>query len=454
MAAIADQTYSPKTSSRKVKRHSLQPQIFLQLELSSPQGKHIDPSKVGVLKDGWKYSPQTLKGNDQLMTHVRVEHCNYLPEESEIRNEGPFVIPRLPNLQDTSSSESSESKEETEESSAALAITNPDIEPSSSSPSLASVMNIKALGRHDHLLEPLPNELFAQQAPKLSGTPELQTNQTSAAPPPPPETLQEDPVRLGDDVVDVRSSSLDLFAMIEDEDSEEDGKGKESKSKRRKSKRTHLRRTSSDGELEGPKEKKKGSLTPKRGRRKSLGAEQKRSRSGGHRSRRHSITIPGEDKSKPARRSSVTGTTNVGSRRKHRPSSDRLPRSERLCKSEEFELPESKSSSHGFRRKLGLSRSDHAKHGHRRASTHLAGLSSSSKYENEPAVPSPPKNDESVNPKASRRQVQPVATIDFAGTIASPVLSPGSARGKRRTLEVSRDWKDLGACAPFTHVRN
>jgi hypothetical protein len=64
---------TPKKSPKKYRKHSMEPEIFLQLQLSGPKGKLIDPSKLKVA-DPSKISEAKLKERSRKYApHVSVE---------------------------------------------------------------------------------------------------------------------------------------------------------------------------------------------------------------------------------------------------------------------------------------------------------------------------------------------------------------------------------------------
>jgi hypothetical protein len=133
----------PPGTRNKIKKHSLKPQIFLQLELSAPEGKTVDPSSIPVLDSCQGLSTSE---NQQLTTHIRVEHCNGLLPEVSIGQDGPI---------DFGDSYEDEKKEEPE-------VELPPMPPLATSSEKERTITsfrtsmVKVLGRHDHLLEPIP----------------------------------------------------------------------------------------------------------------------------------------------------------------------------------------------------------------------------------------------------------------------------------------------------------
>lgn len=152
---------TPKVSRSKLsKKHALQPQIFLQLELSSQAENHIDPSTVGILNDVRKVSNCKNgheDGCEEYLAHVRLQHCTELPTgQTDIRLEGPAATTYL--WLDEDADEHEPKCAETpplssEDNGVEICHPSPD-------GGLLDSPNHQNYGRHDHLLEPLPNELF------------------------------------------------------------------------------------------------------------------------------------------------------------------------------------------------------------------------------------------------------------------------------------------------------
>jgi hypothetical protein len=337
MEAIADvPLVTPKY--KKVKKHSLNPQIFLQLELSSPQAKSIDPSKVGVLSNGWRDHPSRREdGSDNFVTHVRVEHCNALPEEREIRNEDPYGgIIQLPDLEeDPSAADPYDSLEDYEYEYAST-----ELKTSEETTMTPSPTSVRTLGRHDHLLEPLPNELFSNHDMPQMSTPIVDEERKITVHP------KSATNREGEEVADVRGSCLNLFADI-DMDAEDEEDEITQKPKRKNSKTKQLRRTTSLRVLEEPETKKdEPKLVRRASRRRSVGAESRpRSKSGSRKNSSLSRSNHREQKSTSrsgSRRPDTEGSA-PGTPRRHRSAvSCTFQETGRLSKSEEFVVPSDK----------------------------------------------------------------------------------------------------------------
>ena len=265
MAAVSKYPFTTPRS-KKVKRHSLKPQIFLQLELSSPKSRNIDPSNVGVLNDGWRDDPSNFTdGSDHFETHVRLEHCNTLPAKKHIRNE---------NLNTCDAFLAADLAEEFGASSNEEYMRQPNLSPSPTS--------VKAFGRHDHLLDPLPNELFHDQGSTEITIPSTISDCSDHAKPTTTRSVVTRRSSNGEEIVDVRGSSLDLFAMIDfdnDEKKKDEATVKEeTKPKRKSTKRNSLQRTQSLSRIEQAKRKQDGPVKPRRNGRQSIGAESRRPR--------------------------------------------------------------------------------------------------------------------------------------------------------------------------------
>ena len=168
-----------KSSRRLGKKHTLQPQIFLQLELSSVPSaggggkaqQHIDPSTVGVLNQ--------CHSADEFVTHIRLQHCTDLPKgQTEIRMEGPGDHHTFPEWM---MDEVVLSPEEIHPRSSKTTLFQNDIalpmeiSRENPSPSTTSRQQNQNSGRHDHLLEPLPDERIECNPVDVSTTPATST---------------------------------------------------------------------------------------------------------------------------------------------------------------------------------------------------------------------------------------------------------------------------------------
>jgi hypothetical protein len=191
MMTVKPPCSTPRTpGGKKMKRHSLKPHIFLQLELSAPRGRAVDPSTIPVLD---RNNSNEEDFSQMFTTHIRVEHCNsgLLPETS-IREED-YPMPH------EEENESSFRNEEWPETSIPAPPEDDAQDRREMSPS-PPVSVMKVLGRHDHLLEPFPPTPTQE---------EMVDNETTA-----PRTAIDMAGRL----VDVSKSLEDLFGLVLDEE--------------------------------------------------------------------------------------------------------------------------------------------------------------------------------------------------------------------------------------------
>ena len=277
--------HTPKLPAKKPQRHSLQPQIFLQLEFSSPTGKTIDASRIGVLNQGWQDAPHAPNVCENYLTHVRVEHC-----ATHSSDPAPYISSTNGSTfehHDTlnlvlvgSDSEYGESKTDAEEKSPDFPESeigseeNTPLSPSSGLPS-------KVLGRHDHLLEPLPNELFEVLSSPLAVGSEHDSTKSHK------KVTSVVTALIGSDIVDVRDCNLELFDVIDCPVPTKDVDA-QATPRRNSRKGKHPRRRHSSSAIEIPELCTDESLTPKRDRKKGVGTERVRSRSSTNARRRHS----------------------------------------------------------------------------------------------------------------------------------------------------------------------
>lgn len=271
--------HTPKAPTKKPQRHSLQPQIFLQLEFSSPTGKTIDASRIGVLNKGWHDALDAPNVCENYVTHVRVEHCE--KHSSDLASELSCTHRSNDEYDDVMDvrlvgSLYGETKTESEEKSPDSPDSDFDGEGNKSWSSLSSVHRTKGMGRHDHLLEPLPNELFEVVPVTLPVHSDLVTTKSHNKVTTVVDTLS------GSEIVDVRDCSLELFAMIERCDA-----ANEVEATPKRSTRKGRRHSSSAIEIPDLRTA-DDALTPKRGRKKAACSEHVRSRSATNARRRHS----------------------------------------------------------------------------------------------------------------------------------------------------------------------
>ena len=208
---------TPKSSgNNKIKKHSLKPKIFLQLELSSPQvgGKSVCPSTVSVLDSVGGTAPE---GNN-FTTHVRLEHCSSdLPKVPDIKSEdaderqGQGKLADVPTTNSSTGSPRYKSRKERFQKLAEAAAAADEAVGASkvrlSSPT--SVMWTKQIvplpgsGRHDqHLMEDTTPPMLNNAEDDRAGSSMSRLSCTS----------------LGGEssVFDASTSNLDVFALIDE----------------------------------------------------------------------------------------------------------------------------------------------------------------------------------------------------------------------------------------------
>lgn len=189
-------TTSPR---KKVGKHSLHPEIYMQLELSSPQRKHIDPSDIDIFNNlkasKGRAATGARRGEEQqeqyilscpqcssgkVAAHVRLEHCTELREGlTEIRIEvdeekaEEDTPPPVSEIEvSTRSSLSNSERRKKHKSKAKKKAPETFLSPSSVMLLIQQQQKKPPpLGRHDYLIDILPEDVLQNLAAATLGPP-------------------------------------------------------------------------------------------------------------------------------------------------------------------------------------------------------------------------------------------------------------------------------------------
>jgi hypothetical protein len=131
---------TPK-ATRKVKKHSSRPEMFVQLRLAGPEGRMVDPSKILIIDPSESPTKTFLLGAEQCMSsHVIVEMLEQEPKE---KNEFQLHVPTLDEKGDE---EEEEDQEELTATSSTDFVHN---QQSETGPTILEEQNKKELGNEE-----------------------------------------------------------------------------------------------------------------------------------------------------------------------------------------------------------------------------------------------------------------------------------------------------------------